>query len=418
MLPRQSSGWRAIKQGRQVNRLSLAGPRQYRWQLATGAGARVTLSPGKFLCLTFAQAKVSLPGRSVMEANVSEQNRTWYIAIEGVIGVGKTTLARMLQDHLKTTLLLEVFEENPFLSNFYADRARYAFQTQIFFLLSRFRQQHQGVPGLLAEGSLISDYVFAKDWLFAQLNLVGDEWEMYQRIHAALAEQIVEPDLIVYLQADTDVLMERITQRDRPFERDMDRNYIESLRITYEQFFSSSHETPVLRIDTNHLNFVANPADFQSIRDRIQSVLQEGTFQRPLPQFQISGTGEPLLTHGRPLADFQRFHIELDRAKNFDTDPYFNYLCLSEEMGELGSEFAKLWINETTLRSSGQSPIQARQAALKEHRSALQSELADCMAYLLKLANYAGIDLESAYLDKMKRNEVRSWRESPKVDLS
>jgi deoxyadenosine/deoxycytidine kinase/NTP pyrophosphatase (non-canonical NTP hydrolase) len=353
-----------------------------------------------------------------MEANVSEQNRIWYIAIEGVIGVGKTTLARMLQDHLKSALLLEVFEENPFLSSFYADRARYAFQTQIFFLLSRFRQQHQGVPGFVAEGSLISDYIFAKDRLFAQLNLTGDEWEMYKRIHTALAEQIVEPDLIIYLQADTDVLMGRIAQRDRPFERDMDRSYIESLRIAYEKFFAASQATPVLWIDTNQLNFVTNPADFQSIRDRIQSVLQEGTFQHTLPQFQITGDGEPLLAHGRPLADFQRFHIELDKAKNFDTDPYFNYLCLSEEMGELGSEFAKLWINETSLRTSGQSLTQARQTALKDHRSALQSELADCMAYLLKLANYAEIDLESAYLEKMKRNEERSWRESPKVDLS
>jgi deoxyguanosine kinase len=353
-----------------------------------------------------------------MEANVSEKNRTWYIAIEGVIGVGKTTLARMLQDHFETALLLEVFEENPFLSNFYADRARYAFQTQMFFLLSRYRQQHQGVPTLLAGGALISDYVFAKDWLFAQLNLTGDEWEMYQRIHAALAEQIIEPDLIVYLQADTDVLMGRIAQRDRPYERDMDRNYIESLRVTYEQFFSSGQETPVLRIDTNRLNFVASQADYQSILDRIRTVLQEGTFQRQFPQLEMVGPREPLLSRGRPLADFQRFHVELDRAKNFDTDPYFNYLCLSEEMGELGSEFAKLWINETALRSGGQSPTQARQAALREHRAALQSELADCMAYLLKLANYAGIDLETAYLDKMKRNEERSWRESPKVDPS
>ena len=368
--------------------------------------------------LTFGQAAVSLPGRPFTEATLPEQTRPWYIAIEGVIGVGKTTLARMLQDHFDTSLLLEVFEENPFLSNFYADRARYAFQTQMFFLLSRYRQQQQGIPQMLQQGALISDYIFTKDWLFARLNLVGDEWEMYQRIHVALAEQIPEPDLIVYLQADTDVLMGRIAQRDRPYERNMDQNYIESLRQAYEQFFTSDQKSPTLFIDTNQLNFVTNPADFQSIMDRVRTVLQEATFQRWLPQFGTSPPGEQLLAHGRPLADLQRFHVELDKIKHFDTDPYFNYLCLSEEMGELGSEFAKLWIKEAALIADGQSAVQARQTAIREQRSAIESELADCMAYLLKLANYAGIDMETAYLVKMKRNQAHSWRQDPKVDSS
>jgi NTP pyrophosphatase (non-canonical NTP hydrolase) len=238
---------------------------------------------------------------------------------------------------------------------------------------------------------------------------------MYQRIHAALAEQIPTPDLVVYLQADMDELMGRIAQRDRPYERGMDRSYIEALRQAYEQFFASFEETPVLYVDTNQLNFVADPADLQFIVDRIRTALQEGTFQRPLPQFETPLSGERLLASGRPLADFQRFHVELDRAKKFDTDPYFNFLCLSEEMGELGSEFARLWIKETALVADGQLPAQARQAALHEHRPALESELADCMAYLLKLANYAGVDLETAYLDKMQQNQARSWRKSPKV---
>jgi deoxyguanosine kinase len=343
--------------------------------------------------------------------------RPWYIIIEGAIGVGKTTLARMLRENLSSFLLLEVFEENPFLSKFYQARAQYAFQTQMFFLLSRYRQQQQ-VPQILQQGNLISDYMFAKDWLFAQLNLTGDEWEMYQRIHAALAEQIREPDLVVYLQADTDVLMGRISQRDRPYERDMDRSYIESLRMAYEQFFGSYTERPVLFIDTNPLNFVTHPADFQLIMDRVRTALQEGTYQRVLPQFESPPPGERLLSRGRPLADFQRFHIELDRAKRFDTDPYFNYLCLSEEMGELGSEFARLWIREAALVTDGKETAQARQIALQSHRPALESELADCMAYLLKLANYAGIDLEMAYLAKMKQNQARDWRKSPKVDPS
>jgi deoxyadenosine/deoxycytidine kinase/NTP pyrophosphatase (non-canonical NTP hydrolase) len=340
--------------------------------------------------------------------------RAWYIAIEGPIGVGKTTLARMLQERFqgKTPLglLLEVFEENPFLSQFYSDRARYAFQTQMFFLLSRYRQQQQGVPRLLRRGALISDYIFSKDWLFARLNLMGEEWEMYQRIHAALAEQIPTPDLIVYLQADAGVLMGRIAQRDRPYERNMDREYIESLCQAYDGFFASYEDAPVLFTNTNQLNIVTRPADFQSIVNQVRSALQE------LPQFETPLAGERWLARGRPLTDFQRFHVELDRSKHFDTDPYFNYLCLSEEMGELGSEFAKLWMEEAALVVEGQEPARARQHALNRRRSALESELADCLAYLLKLANYAGIDLETAYVGKMHRNQERSWRESPKVE--
>ena len=123
-----------------------------------------------------------------------------YIAIEGVIGVGKTTLARLLKPTFDAKLLLEIFEENPFLSDFYSDRARYAFQTQIFFLLSRYHQQRKGVRDLLEiKPNLISDYTFEKDRLFAEANLEGDELEMYFRVHEALAEKIIRPDLTVFL---------------------------------------------------------------------------------------------------------------------------------------------------------------------------------------------------------------------------
>ena len=142
-----------------------------------------------------------------------------YFAVEGVIGVGKTTLARLLQPAFEANVFLEVFEENPFLSNFYADRALYAFQTQMFFLLSRYRQQNKAVPQLLKAKHLISDYTFAKDALFARINLKGDELEMYYRLHEALAEKIPEPNLVVYLRADTRTLMQRIAMRDRPYER-------------------------------------------------------------------------------------------------------------------------------------------------------------------------------------------------------
>jgi deoxyguanosine kinase len=332
-----------------------------------------------------------------------------YIIIEGAIGVGKTTLARMLHTPLNAGLLFEVFEENPFLSKFYESREQYAFQTQMFFLLSRYRQQ-QNVPRMIEQGSLISDYMFAKDWLFAKLNLAGDEWAVYRQIHEALAEQIQSPDLLIYLQADTDVLMGRITQRDRPYERDMDRDYIDSLRQAYDQFFATYHDTPTLIIDTNPLNFVTRPEDFQTILGQIQGVLKEGLIQKRLPHFDESRLAPSAPESTNSLPAYQRFHKELDESKGFITDLYFNYLCLSEEIGELGSELAQLWREETQLVVKGQPGEKARQLALNSLRPSLRSELADCMAYLLKLSNYAGIDLEKAYLEKMDVNQDRTWQ--------
>ncbi len=208
-----------------------------------------------------------------------------YIAIEGVIGVGKTTLARLLRPMLEAEILLEIFEENPFLSDFYSDRARYAFQTQIFFLLSRYHQQRSTVPDLLAAGkSLISDYTFAKDSLFARINLQGDELEMYRRVHEALGEKIPKPDLIVYLRADTEVLMQRIALRDRSYERNMEQDYIEQLNRAYEEFFTQGVEgSPVLPIDTNPLNIVQNPGHLKYIENRIRERLGLTPFQPSLP---------------------------------------------------------------------------------------------------------------------------------------
>ncbi len=208
-----------------------------------------------------------------------------YIAIEGVIGVGKTTLARLLQPSFQANLLMEVFEENPFLSNFYADRAAYAFQTQMFFLLSRYKQQNQNVPKYLNEGiPLISDYTFEKDSLFARINLQGDELDMYYRLHEALAEKIPSPDLIVYLRADTSLLMQRIAMRDRPYERSMERDYIQSLNQAYDDFFSSGGlNSPVLTIESNDLDFVRNEDDLSFIENRIRQTLHLPPFQPELP---------------------------------------------------------------------------------------------------------------------------------------
>jgi deoxyguanosine kinase len=208
-----------------------------------------------------------------------------YVAIEGVIGVGKTTLARMLQPAFASEILLEIFEENPFLSSFYEDRQRYAFQTQIFFLLSRYHQQRRTVPDLLAAGkSLISDYTFAKDALFARINLKGDELDMYYKVHEALAEKIPKPDLIVYLRADTGTLMQRIALRDRSYERNMERDYIDQLNRAYEEFFVKPYDgMPVLPIDTNPLNIVQNPEHLRWIENRIREALKLSPFQPSLP---------------------------------------------------------------------------------------------------------------------------------------
>ena len=214
-----------------------------------------------------------------------------YIAIEGVIGVGKTSLARLLQPFFTSQLVLEVFEENPFLSDFYADRQRYAFQTQVFFLLSRYHQQRRSVPELLARGeSLIADYTFAKDALFARINLSGDELEMYYRVHDALAEKIPPPDLILYLRAETEVLMQRIALRDRPYERNMERSYIDTLNHAYDEFFANlkpgpnGQVIPILTLDTDHLDYIRRTEDLKLVEERIRRALQLSPYQ---PEFSL-----------------------------------------------------------------------------------------------------------------------------------
>jgi deoxyguanosine kinase len=206
-----------------------------------------------------------------------------YIAIEGVIGVGKTSLARLLQPIFDTMLLLEVFEENPFLSDFYGDRQRYAFQTQIYFLLSRYRQQREAVSEALAQGHLIADYTFAKDSLFAQLNLGGDELDTYDLVHQALAEKLPNPDLIVLLKVETETAMKRIAMRDRPYERNMDREYIGDLNQAYEVFFLNHRELPILAIDTTQLDFVTQPDHLDFVTNRIREALGIPPFQPQLP---------------------------------------------------------------------------------------------------------------------------------------
>ncbi len=330
-------------------------------------------------------------------------NNNKYIAIEGVIGIGKTTLARLLQPRFKAAVLLEVFEENPFLADFYGDRQRYAFQTQIFFLLSRYHQQNKAVPDALRKGMLISDYTFAKDELFAWLNLKDDELAMYGRVHAALSEKIPKPNLIVYLKADHEVVMRRIALRDRPYERDMDPEYIRQLAEAYEAWLNNLADVPVLTIEVGQLDFLAREEDLVLVADQIESALQDQVFT-PRP----ATVGDDLLAGGS-LSGYQQFHRLLDETKDFDPDLFFNYILLTEEMGEIAKELVKVWGDGKRLMSDGRSLEEAQQEAVNKHRAALRSELADLLAYTLKLANYSGIDLEQAYLDKMRHNIGRDW---------
>lgn len=208
--------------------------------------------------------------------------KNYYIAVEGVIGVGKTTLTRLLQKFFQAEILLEVFEENPFLARFYQDRERFAFQTQIFFLLSRYGQQHETIATTLARSALVSDYTFDKNKIFARLTLGGDELEMYERVQDILAGRIPTPDLIVYLRASADVLMERIALRDRTYERSMERAYIESLVSVYNQYFANYRATSVLTLNADSLDFVHRASDLENIVEQIRARLRVSVYQENL----------------------------------------------------------------------------------------------------------------------------------------
>jgi deoxyguanosine kinase len=288
--------------------------------------------------------------------------QSFFLAIEGVIGVGKTTLARLLQPRLNTALLLEAFEENPFLSDFYSDRARYAFQTQIFFLLSRYGQQ-QGVAAGLARGPLVADYTFAKDSLFAQMNLAGDELSVYKHLYDVLSERTLLPDLVVYLRADLDLLMLRIAMRDRAYERDMDRAYIESLRQVYEQFFSTYTETPLLTLDVDGLDYVQDPSALDFIEGQVRAALGIGVYQRSLPHMRSAAPLRATATLAEPA------HV----ASGWDAIGEF--LVANEAMGRVGtalSDGATKW----SKRSKGE----------------LRTALLDTMERLRRLAHAVGVE--------------------------
>jgi deoxyadenosine/deoxycytidine kinase len=205
-----------------------------------------------------------------------------YIVVEGVIGVGKTSLAKLLTERLKAQLVLEEVEENPFLKDFYKDRARYAFQTQMHFLFSRYQQQRNLRQTELFNDRLVADYLFQKDRIFAGLNLQERELGLYERLVTWLELDVVKPDVVVYLQASPDILMERIGKRGRPFEKDMDREYIRQLNEAYNHFFFHYLDAPLLVVNTNGIDFVNNPDDFEDLLGRIVSHRQGTVYYAPL----------------------------------------------------------------------------------------------------------------------------------------
>lgn len=209
---------------------------------------------------------------STKPVDFSPSTSNIFVAVEGPIGVGKTTLSRVLQEKWSADFLPEEFEENPFLSSFYENKQQYAFHTQLFFLLARYHS----LKDVKAKGHpLVSDYIFEKDRLFARLNLTGNELDIYNQMHNALREHVSYPDLVIFLKANVDTLMERIQKRGRPYEKNMDRTYIEEVCKAYDKFFATYDTAPVLVLDSTNLDLVDNMDDIEAAIKRIENFLKD-----------------------------------------------------------------------------------------------------------------------------------------------
>jgi deoxyadenosine/deoxycytidine kinase len=208
-----------------------------------------------------------------------EANR--YIVIEGVLGVGKTSLCEALSKELNARQILEAAEENPFLSKFYQDMRGYAFQTQIFFLLNRYRQQQELAQGNLFQRNVVCDYLFSKDRIFAYLTLDENELTLYERLCQLLHGQFLRPDLVIFLQASTEVLMQRLALRGRPYERGIERDYLEKLNQAYNHYFFHYQETPLLVVNTNDIDFVQNRQDLNDLVKQIRAMGKGTQYYNP-----------------------------------------------------------------------------------------------------------------------------------------
>ena len=209
----------------------------------------------------------------------------YYIALEGPIGVGKTSLAQMLSRELSTRLVLEDFEDNPFLSDFYNDPERFAFQTQLFFLLQRYRQQQELRQVDMFQKLLVTDYMFVKDRLFASLNLNEKEIQLYDTVANLLERNVIKPDMVIYLQADTDLLMENIAKRGRRMEKNITWEYIDDLNQVYTEYFFRYQETPLVIINTNNIDFVNNENDLEEVINYIRQPVSGTKFFNPVTDY-------------------------------------------------------------------------------------------------------------------------------------
>ncbi len=206
----------------------------------------------------------------------------YHVAIEGSIGVGKTSLAKLLAERLCAQLILEKFEENPFLPDFYQDPERYSFQTQLFFLLSRYRQQIDLQQTDLFYNCIITDYMFAKDRLFASLNLNEKEITLYDKVASLLEKSISNPNLVIFLQSDTERLMANIRKRGREYEKQMDWKYIDALNQVYNEYFFRYDGSPLMIINTNDIDFVNNEDDLEEVLNFIRTPVHGVKYYNPV----------------------------------------------------------------------------------------------------------------------------------------
>jgi len=216
-------------------------------------------------------------------ATIGQTQNPGYVVVEGPIGVGKTSIAQRLSQAFGSDLLLERPDENPFLERFYQSRKQFALPTQLFFLFQRVRQLQELKQGDMFRPVRVADFLLEKDSLFARLNLDDDEWRLYEQVYAQMSLDLPAPDLVIYLQAPADVLLERVRKRGVGYERLIERGYIESIVDGYTHFFYHYTAAPLLVVNAAEVNFVDSDADFQALLDHLRRVRSGRHFFNPLP---------------------------------------------------------------------------------------------------------------------------------------